>query len=82
MTSLPRKSGKPTLSLIELLGESYEGLEETAAKYRPTLEALGVLDGLQLYQEVMLFVWLWKHDRKIEDARWGIIRDLKVEWED
>lgn len=76
----PRKNGKPMLSSIELLRESYEGLEETAAKYRPTLEALGILDGLQSYQEVMLFVWLWKHDKEIEDAARGI-GELRIEWE-
>ena len=63
----PRKNGKPMLSSIELLRESYDGVEETAAKHRPTLKALGILDGLQPYQEVMLFVWLWKHDKEIEE---------------
>lgn len=76
----PRKNGKPMPSSIELLRESYDGLEETAAKYRPTLEALGILDGLQPYQEVMLFVWLWKHDKEIEDAARGI-GELRIEWE-
>lgn len=76
----PRKNGKPMLSSIELLRDSYDGIEETAAKYRPTLKALGILDELQPYQEAMLFVWLWKHDKEIEDAARGI-GEMRIEWE-
>lgn len=81
----PRKNGKPFLSSMSML--EHEGriplaeLETVAAKYRPTLEALGVLDGLSAYQEVRLFVWLWKHDKEIEDAARGI-GELRIEWED
>lgn len=56
-------------------------LEAVVAKYRPTLEALGVLDGLAAYQVITLFVWLWKHDKEIEDAAKGI-GELRIEWED
>ena len=79
----PRKNGKPFLSLMNML--EHEGhvplveLEAVAAKYRPTLEALGVLDGLAAYQEVMLFVWLWKHDKEIEDATRGV-GEISVRW--
>jgi hypothetical protein len=69
----PRKNGKPTQAFIDEGVAMYEGLEEVAAKYRPTLEGLGILDGLHAYQEVMLFVWLWKHDKEIDDAARGII---------
>ena len=86
MTSLPRKNGKPVLAathtLCEMTGVPIHELEEVAAKYRPTLERIGMLDDLLPYQEVMLFVWLWKHDKEIEDAGRGVIRDLRVEWED
>ena len=81
----PRKNGKPFLSSMSML--EHEGhiplveLEAVAAKYRPTLEALGVLDGLSACQEVRLFVWLWKHDKEIEDAARGIGK-LRIEWED
>lgn len=80
----PRKNGKPFLSSMSML--EHEGhiplveLEAVAAKYRPTLEALGVLDGLAPYQVVMLFVWLWKHDKGIGDAARGI-GELRIEWE-
>lgn len=69
----PRENGKPTQDFIDECAAMYEGLEEVAAKYRPMLEALGILDGLHAYQEVMLFVWLWKHDKEIDDAARGII---------
>ena len=86
MTSFPRKNGKPVLAatheLCEWAGVPIHELEEVAAKYRPTLERLGILDNLHPYQEVMLFIWLWKHDKEIEDAGRGVIRDLRVEWED
>lgn len=75
----PRKNGKLTLTLIDECRAMCEGLEEVAAKYRPTLEALGILDGLQAYQEVMLFVWLWKHDKEIDDAARGIISADDIE---
>lgn len=81
----PRKNGKPFLSSMSML--EHEGhiplveLEAVAAKYRPTLEALGVLDGLAAYQEVMLFVWLWKHDKEINDAMLGVA-DVRVEYDD
>ena len=86
MTSFPRKNGKPILTTTHLICEEFGApireLEEVAAKYRPTLERLGILDNLHPYQEVMLFIWLWKHDKEIEDAERGVIRDLRVEWED
>ena len=72
----PRKNGKPFLSSMSMLEHEWHiplvELEAVAAKYRPTLEALGVLDGLFACEEVMLFVWLWKHDKEIEDAARGV----------
>lgn len=71
-----RQNGKKNLSAIFVLSDLYDvpldELEAIAAKYRPTLEKIGALDDLLAYQEVMLFVWLWKHDKEIEDAARGI----------
>lgn len=77
----PRKKGKSFQAAINDLRIPLEELEAVAAKYRPQLEGLGVLEGLHPYQEVMLFVWLWKHDREIEDAARGVC-DIHVEWSD
>lgn len=85
MRSRPRKNGKQSISVARLLASEYGAplreLEATAAKYRPTLEALGVLDGLEPYQEVMLFVWLWRRDKEIEDAMLGVA-DVRAEYDD
>lgn len=81
----PRKNGKLLQSSIQLLEDELHiplvELEAVAAKYRPMLESLGILDELAPYQVVMLFVWLWKHDKEIEDAARGI-GELRIEWED
>ena len=74
----PRKNGKQLQSFLQ--SSEVVELEAVAKKYRPMLEALKVLDGLSAYQEVMLFVWLWKHDKGIEDAARGI-GELRIEWE-
>jgi len=85
MYSHPRQNGKQSLSAMQLIagefGAPLRELEAAAAKYRPTLEALGVLDGLASYEEVMLFVWLWRHDKEIEDATLGVA-DVRVEYDD
>ena len=85
MYSNPRQNGKQSLSTIQLIagefGAPIRELEAIAAKYRPTLEALGVLDGLASYQEAMLFVWLCRHDKEIEDATLGVA-DVRVEYDD
>ena len=68
MLRYARQNGKPFASALQYvtegLGVPPDELEATAAKYRPMLEGLGVLDDLYPYQELMLFVWLWKHDRE------------------
>ena len=61
---IPRGNGKPTFGLPIELGIPLDELEEVAAKYRPTLERMGVLEGLSSYQERLLFIWLYKHDRE------------------
>lgn len=73
----PRKNGKQLQSFLQ--SSEVVELEAVAKKYRPTLEALKVLDGLSAYQEVMLFVWLWKHDKEIEDAARGV-GEISVRW--
>jgi len=85
MLGYARQNGKPFVSALQYategLGAPLDELEATAAKYRPMLECLGILDDLYPYQKLMLFVWLWKHDKGIEDAARGIA-DVRVEWDD
>lgn len=82
----PRKNGKQWLSLLDWFevefGAPKDELEAIAKKYRPTLEAIGLLDDLQEYQQIVLWFFLWKHDKEIEGAAKGIIPDLHVEWDD
>lgn len=78
MPSYARQNGKPCPELAALAKE----LEATAAKYRPMLEGLGILDDLLAYQKVMLFVWLWKYDKGIEDSKRGVMHDVRFEWDD
>lgn len=61
---IPRGNGKPTFGLPIELGIPLDELEEVAAKYRPTLERMGVLEGLSSYQEMYLFILLYKHDKE------------------
>lgn len=85
MLRYARQNGKPFASALQYategLGVPFDELKATADKYRPMLEGLGILDDVPAYQEVMLFVWLWKHDRETEDAARGIA-DVRVEWDD
>lgn len=78
-------NGKKWLSLLDFIevefGVPKDELEAIAKKYRPMLESLGILEDLHSYQEVMLFVWLWKHDKEIKDAAKGVC-DIHVEWSD
>lgn len=68
MLRYARQNGKPFVSALQYvtegLGVPLDELEATAAKYRPMLEGLGISDDLHPYQEVMMFVWLWRHDRE------------------
>lgn len=80
------KNGKQWLSLLDWfeveIGVPKAELEAIAEKYRPTLESIGLLDDMQEYQQLILWFWLWKHDKEIEDAARGIASDLHVEWSD
>lgn len=85
MRSRPHKNGKQSVSVAQLIASEFGAPlrepEAVADKYRPSLKALGILDGLASYQEVMLFVWLWRHDKEIEDAMLGVA-DVRVEYDD
>ena len=65
-----RKNGKQFLSTLQFLDHDLhiplDELEAIAAKYRPQLESLGMLDGLCGYQELWLWVELWKHEKERE----------------
>ena len=69
----PRGNGKRLLTLIELMDELglREEMEDVAARYRPQLEAWGVLDGLCEWQEMVLWYELCMRERR----RRGEIRD-------
>lgn len=64
----PRKNGKQWLSLIDWfeveLGAPKDELEAIAKKYRPTLEAIGFLDDMPEYQQLILWFYLWKHSKE------------------
>lgn len=61
---IPRGNGKPTFGIPVALGIPPDELEAVAAKYRPSLERMGVLEDLSRTQEMLLFIWLYKHDRE------------------
>ena len=63
---IPRGNGKPTFGLPIELGIPLDELEEVAAKYRPTLERMGVLEYMSASERMFLFIWLWKHDKEKE----------------
>ena len=62
-----RKNGKRFLRTLQFLDHDLriplDELEAIAAKYRPQLESLGILDGLYGYQELWLWVELWEHEK-------------------
>lgn len=66
----PRKNGKKWLSLLDWieveLGAPKDELEAIAEKYRPTLESIGLLDDMLAYQQIVLWFFLWKHDKERE----------------
>lgn len=62
----PRGNGKSVLGIPFSLGIPLDELEEVAAKYRPTLERMGVLEDLSASERMFLFIWLWKHDKEKE----------------
>lgn len=78
MPSHPRQNGKQSVAAMQLIagkfGVPLEELEAVAAKYRPTLEACGVLDELMPYQETLLLIWLWRHEKEKGKA------DARVEY--
>lgn len=69
----PRGNRKKLMSTMELLDELglREEMEAVAARYRPQLEAWGVLDGLCEWQEMVLWYELCMRERR----RHGEIRD-------
>lgn len=62
----PRGNGKSVLGIPFSLGIPFDELESVAARYHPTLEKLGVLEDLSASERMLLFIWLWKHDKEKE----------------
>lgn len=62
----PRGNVKKLMSTMELLDELglREEMEDVAARYRPQLEAWGVLDGLCEWQEMVLWYELCMRERR------------------
>ena len=62
----PRGNRKSVLGIPLSLGIPLDELEAVAERYHPTLEKLGVLEGLSASEQMFLFIWLWKHDKERE----------------
>lgn len=62
----PRGNVKRLLTSIELMDDLglREEMEDVAARYRPQLEAWGILDGLCEWQEMVLWYELCIRERR------------------